>query len=56
VNRHNLKFITLSTHYKKLGLVLELNSSPGEREKTNQMRVKRMDTVICFTEVRFQRT
>jgi hypothetical protein len=55
VNRRNLKFITLNTHYKP-GLALELNSSPGERGKTNQMRIKRMNTVICFTKVRFQRT
>jgi hypothetical protein len=31
VNRRNLKFTNLSTHYKP-GLVLELNSSPKERE------------------------
>jgi hypothetical protein len=47
VNRRNLKFI---------GLALELKSSPGERVKTNQMEIKRMNTVICFTEIRFQRT
>jgi hypothetical protein len=52
VNRRNLKFTTLNTHYKS-GLALELKSSPGERGKTNQMRIKRMNTVICFTEVRF---
>jgi hypothetical protein len=39
VNRRNLKFINLSTHYK-LGLALELNPSPGERGKTNQPRIK----------------
>jgi hypothetical protein len=55
VNRRNLKFTTLNTHYKP-GLALELKSSPGERVKINQMRVKRMNTMICFTEVRFQRT
>jgi hypothetical protein len=56
VNRHNLKFTTLNTHYKSR-LALELKSSLGEREgKTNQMKIKRMNTVICFTEVRFQRT
>jgi hypothetical protein len=31
VNRRNMKFITLNTHYKP-GLALELKSSPGERE------------------------
>ena len=55
VNRRNLKIINLSTHYKP-GLALELKSSPGERGKTNQMEIKRMNTVICFIEVRFQRT
>jgi hypothetical protein len=38
VNRQNLKFTNLSTHYKP-GLALELNSSPKER-KTNQQRNK----------------
>jgi hypothetical protein len=32
VNRRNLKFTTLNTHYKP-GLALELKSSPGERGK-----------------------
>jgi hypothetical protein len=36
VNRRNLKFTTLNTHYK-LGLALELKSSPGEGEnKSNE--------------------
>jgi hypothetical protein len=52
VNRRNLKFTNLNTHYKP-GLALELKSSPGEGAKINQMRIKRMNTVICFTEVRF---
>jgi hypothetical protein len=51
VNRRNLKFITLNTHYK-LGLALELNSSLKEKGK-NQTRIKASDTMICFTEVRF---
>jgi hypothetical protein len=55
VNRRNLKLTTLNTHYK-LGLALELKSSPGERGKTNQMEIMRMNMVICFTEVRLQRT
>jgi hypothetical protein len=37
VNRRNLKFTTLNTYYKPR-LALELKSSPGEREKTNQMK------------------
>jgi hypothetical protein len=51
VNRHNLKFTTLNTHYKP-GLALELKSSPGER---GQMEIKRMNTMICFTKVWFQK-
>jgi hypothetical protein len=36
LNRHNLKFITLNTHYKP-GLALKLKSSPREREnKSNE--------------------
>jgi hypothetical protein len=38
VNRQNLKFITLNTHYKP-GLALELNLSL-KRGKTNQPRNK----------------
>jgi hypothetical protein len=52
VNKRNLKFINLSTHYK-LGLVLELNPSPKERGKQINQEIKRVNTVICFTEVRF---
>jgi hypothetical protein len=52
VNRQNLKIIHLSTHYK-LGLALELNPSPKEREKQINQEIKRMNTMICFTEVRF---
>jgi hypothetical protein len=38
VNRWNLKFINLSTHYKS-GLALEMNPSPKEKGK-NQPRNK----------------
>jgi hypothetical protein len=39
VNRRNLKFTTLNTHYKP-GLALELKSSPGDREnKSNENQV-----------------
>jgi hypothetical protein len=55
VDRRNLKILNLSTHYKP-GLALELNSSPKEKEKQINQEIKRMNTVICFTEVRFQRT
>jgi hypothetical protein len=52
VDRRNLKIITLNTHYKP-GLALERMSSSGDREKQINQDVKRMNTVICFTEVRF---
>jgi hypothetical protein len=52
MNRVNLKIINLSTHYKSW-LVLELNSSPKERGKQINQEIKRMNTVICFAEVRF---
>jgi hypothetical protein len=52
VNRQNLKIINLSTHYKP-GLALEMNLSLKERGKQINQGIKRMDTVICFTEVRF---
>jgi hypothetical protein len=51
----NLKFTTLNTHYKP-GLALELNSSRKEREKQINQEIRRVNTVICFTEVQFQRT
>jgi hypothetical protein len=52
VNRRNLKIINLSTHYKP-GLALEMNPSPKERGKQINQEIKRMNTVICFTEVWF---
>jgi hypothetical protein len=55
VDRRNLKIINLSTHYKP-GLALELNPSPKERGKQINQEIKRMNMMICFTEVRFQRT
>jgi hypothetical protein len=55
VNRQNLKFTNLSTHYKP-GLALELNSSPKEREENKSQANKVDDTVICFTEVWFLQT
>jgi hypothetical protein len=55
VNRRNLKFTTLNIYYKPR-LALELKSSPRESGKTNQMKIKRINTVICFTEIRFQKT
>jgi hypothetical protein len=52
VNRRNLKIIHLSTHYKPR-LASEMNPSPRERGKQINQEIKRMNTVICFTEVRF---
>jgi hypothetical protein len=52
VNRWNLKIINLSTLYKS-GLALEMNPSPKERGKQINQEIKRMNMVICFTEVRF---
>jgi hypothetical protein len=54
VDRRNLKFTNLSTHYKH-GLALELNPSLKERENKSQVN-EADDMVICFTEVRFLRT
>jgi hypothetical protein len=44
--------INLSTHYKP-GLALERISSLGERGKQINQEINRINTVICFTEVRF---
>jgi hypothetical protein len=52
VNRRNLKIINLSTHYKP-GLALGMNPSPKEMKKKINQEIKRMNTVICFTEVWF---
>ena len=52
VNRANLKIINLSTHYKS-GLALEMNPSLKERGKQINQEIKRMNMMICFTEVRF---
>jgi hypothetical protein len=52
VNRRNLKIINLSTHYKP-GLALEMNPSPKERGTQINQEIKRMNMVICFTEVWF---
>jgi hypothetical protein len=52
VNRRNLKFTNLSTHYKS-GLALELNPSSVERGKTNQPRNKVDEHSDFFTEVQF---
>jgi hypothetical protein len=52
VNRRNLKIINLSRHYKP-GLALEMNWSSKERGKQINQEIKRMNMMICFTDVRF---
>jgi hypothetical protein len=52
VNRRNLKFTTLNIHYKP-GLASKLKTSPGERGKQINQEIKRVNTMICFIEVRF---
>jgi hypothetical protein len=38
---------------RKPRLALELKTSPGEKGKQINQEIKRVNTVICFTEVRF---
>ena len=46
MNRRNLKFITLNTHYKP-GLALELNSSPKRGEnKSNENQANEHDDLF----------
>jgi hypothetical protein len=53
VDRRKLKFINLKHNYKP-GLALEINPSQKERGKHINQRNRADDTVIFFTEVRFQ--
>jgi hypothetical protein len=55
VNRRNLKFITLNTHYK-LGVSVRIKLKSEREGKQINQEIKRVNMVICFTEVRFQRT
>jgi hypothetical protein len=50
MNRRNLKFTTLNTHYKP-GLALELKSSLGERGK--QIKWKSSEWILWFVLPRF---
>jgi hypothetical protein len=52
VDRRNLKFTTLNTHYKS-GLALERILSLGERGKQINQEIMWKNTAICFTEVWF---
>jgi hypothetical protein len=49
-----MKFTTLNT--LQVGVSVRTKIKSGREGETNQMEIKRMNTVICFTEVRFQRT
>jgi hypothetical protein len=55
VNRQKLKFTNFKHNYK-LGLALEIKSSPKERGKQIYQRNMEDATVIYFTEVRFLKT
>jgi hypothetical protein len=54
VDRRKLKFTTLNTLQD--GVSVRIKTESGREGKTNQLRNKIDGTVICFTEVRFQRT
>jgi hypothetical protein len=54
VDRRKLKFTTLNTLQARVSVNKML--SLGERGKQINQENKADDTVICFTEVRFQRT
>jgi hypothetical protein len=54
VDRRKLKFTTLNTLQARVNVNKML--SPGERGKQINQENKANDTVICFTEVRFQIT
>jgi hypothetical protein len=43
-------------HTLQAGVSIRTKIKSGREGKTNQMKIKRMNTVICFTDVRFQRT
>jgi hypothetical protein len=50
VDMRKLKFTTLNT--LQVGVSVRTNVKSGREEKQINQEVKRMDTVICFTEVR----
>jgi hypothetical protein len=55
VNRRNLKFITLNTHYK-MGVSVRIKFKSEREGKQINQEIRRVNTKICFTEVWFQRT
>jgi hypothetical protein len=54
VDRRKLKFTTLNT--LQAGVSVRIKSESEREGKTNQPRNRADDMVICFTEVRFERT
>jgi hypothetical protein len=54
VDRRNLKFTNLNT--LQAGVSVRIKSESEREGKQINQEIKRMNTVICFTEVRFQRT
>jgi hypothetical protein len=54
VDRQKLKFTTLNT--LQAGVSVRTNVKSGRGEKQINQETKRMNTVICFIEVWFQRT
>jgi hypothetical protein len=49
-----MKFTTLNTLQARVNVITKVKSE-RERKQINQ-EIRRVNTVICFTEVRFQRT
>jgi hypothetical protein len=54
VDRRNLKFTNLNT--LQAGVRVRIKSESKREGKQINQKMKRMNTLICFTEVRFQRT
>jgi hypothetical protein len=54
MDRRKLKFTTLNT--LQVGVSVRIKSKSGREGKQINQEYKANDTVICFTEVRFQRT
>jgi hypothetical protein len=51
VDRRKLKFTTLNT--LQAGVSVRTNVKSGREGKQINQEIKRMDAMICFTEVRF---
>jgi hypothetical protein len=55
VNRRNLKFINFK-HTLRLEVSVRIKFKSEERGKQNKQDSRRVNTMICFTEIWFQRT